>query len=121
MQWTYIDDYGRRYRVGLYHGDRSGHLMVYCNSRVLVIDFNVLTDKKYSFLINDDLLDLHVERQNNKFAYAFEVDKKANTPGNRRRRKLSKRHLVQSLLFAAALILALAVVAFFMLGGMQYF
>ena len=121
IQWIYVDDYGRRHKVGLYHGDRSGHLMIHCNSRVIVIDFNVFSDKKYSFLINDDLWDVHVERKKNRFAYAFEIDKSADTPGNRRRRARNKRQLVMSLVVMAVLLCIIALTTFLMLGGIKYF
>ena len=52
--WTYIGDNGALHRVGLFHGDETGHLMIYCNTRIVVIDFGVTTSKNYSFFINDD-------------------------------------------------------------------
>ena len=55
MSWTYIADDGARYDVGLFHGDSTGHLLVYCNARIVVIDFSVLASKNYSFFINDEL------------------------------------------------------------------
>lgn len=121
MQWTYVDDFGRRHKVGLYHGNRTGHLMVFCNSRVIVIDFHVLSDKKYSFLINDELCDLHVERKQDRFAYSFEIDKKANTPGNQRRRARNRKHLWQSLVVMAILLLVIALATFLLLNGNEYF
>jgi tRNA A-37 threonylcarbamoyl transferase component Bud32 len=47
--WTYIRDNGALHRVGLFHGDETGHLMIYCNTRIVVIDFGVTTSKNYSF------------------------------------------------------------------------
>jgi len=121
MQWTYVDDYGQRHKVGLYHGNRTGHLMVYCNQKVIVIDFHVLSDKKYSFLINDELCDLQVERKNDRFAYSLEIDGKANTPGNRRRRARNRKDLIQALTVMAILLLIIALATFLMLNGNKYF
>ena len=121
MKWTYLDDYGRRYNVGLYHGSETGHLLIHCNGRVVVIDFNVLSTKKYSFLINDELCDVHVEQKDGRFAYGLEIDRKANTPGNRRRRKQERSNIVKGVLMVAAFLLVVAASAFFMLMGKGYF
>jgi hypothetical protein len=121
MQWTYIDDFGRRYRVGLYHG-KTGHLLIHCNARVLVIDFNVLASKKYTFFINHELCDVHVERNaDHRFAYGFEIDRKTPTPWNDKRRAWERTNLVRSLLFTALLITTIVAAAFLMLNGNQYF
>ncbi len=53
ITWTYVDDDGYSHNVGLFHGDNSGHLVVYCNSRIVVIDLKVLTSKNYSFFIDE--------------------------------------------------------------------
>ena len=120
MQWTYIDDFGRRYRVGLYHG-RTGHLLIYCNARILVIDFNVLSSKKYTFFINHELCDVLVERNDNRFAYGFEIDRKTRTPWNDRRRAWERTNLYRSLLFTALALGAIVAMAFFILGANPYF
>ena len=116
MQWTYLDDRGGRYNVGLYHGSATGHLMIHCNGRIVVIDFNVFTNKKYSFLINDELCDLHVENNDGAFAYGLEINKDANTPANMRRKKRDRSDWIQSLLCAALLFSAIGLCVFFVLG-----
>ena len=116
MHWTYLDDYGGRYKVGLYHGKQSGHVMVLCNGRVIVIDFNVFESKKYSFLINDELCDLHLERVDNRFSYGLEIDRKADTPANARRRKRNRTDWIQSLVCAAIMFAIIGISVFFVLG-----
>lgn len=94
--WAYTGGSGRQYVVGLYHGTESGHLMVYCNLSVIYIDFSVLQNWKYSFFIEDDLLELKIERRDNDFHYGFDVDRKADTPKNRERKareKTEKRYM----------------------------
>ena len=116
MQWVYLDDCGGRHKVGLYHGSQSGHVMVHCNGRVIVIDFNVFNTKKYSFLINDELCDLHLERTDNRFAYGLEINKKANTPANARRRMRARSGWIKSLLYAAIMFGVIGMSVLFMLG-----
>lgn len=112
IRWTYVDDYRRKYHVGLYHGDRTGHLVIHCNSRILVIDFHVRDTKKYSFFINDELFDVHVERQNGKFAYSFEIDEHTRTPRNLRRKKVNRSELIKTVALALSVVAALALVFF---------
>lgn len=118
MTWTYVDDYGTSHKVGLFHGDHSGHLLIYCNTRILVIDFNVLQNKKYSFFINDELFDIHIERTDDHFSYGIEIDRKADTPRNHRRRKRERANLVQLAAISVTLIAVISLMVYF---SMHYF
>ncbi len=113
--WTYIDDNGYRHRVGLFHGDHTGHLMIYCNTRIVVIDFSVRTSKNYSFFINDELCDIAVEEHDGKFLYGFKVDEITDTPRNRGRRKMIRAEHRQTLILALCFLLALAILVFLLL------
>lgn len=73
LHWNYTNNLGQRYVVGLYHGTQSGHFIAYCNSAVIIIDFNVKNSKSYSFLINDELAQIKIEQQNGGFTYDFDV------------------------------------------------
>lgn len=94
------------------HGAKSGHLLIYCDAKILLIDFNVLDNKTYSFFIDDQLCEIEVERQGNQFLYGFEINKKADTPRNRQRKKLEKRNLIQSGLMLLGLIALVALTVF---------
>lgn len=72
--------------MGLYHGDRTGHVMIHCNLRVVQVDFSVKDSKMYSFFIEDELCEIILEKKNGVFGYEFRVNKKADTPRNRIRR-----------------------------------
>ena len=110
MSWTYIADDGARYDVGLFHGDRTGHLLVYCNARIVVIDFSVLASKNYSFFINDELCDLVIEEKDGKFLYGFQVDEGTATARNRGRRKMLRTEVRQSLLIGFLFILIILMI-----------
>lgn len=105
MTWTYIADDGVRHNVGLFHGDNTGHLLVYCNSRIVVIDFGVVASKNYSFFINDELCDLVIEEKDGKFQYGFKVDEVTDTARNRGRRKMMRTEVRQTLLIGFLFIL----------------
>lgn len=110
MTWTYIADDGVRYNVGLFHGDNTGHLLVYCNARIVVIDFSVLSSKNYSFFINDELCDLVIEEKDGKFLYGFKVDEVTDTARNRGRRKMIRTEVRQSLLIGFLFILIILLI-----------
>ncbi len=88
--WAYTSSSGRQYVVGLYHGQESGHLMVYCDLRIIRIEFGVLDTYMYSFFIEDELLELKIERQGTGFKYLFEVNRQVDTPRNRARKIAEK-------------------------------
>lgn len=117
MTWTHIADDGSLHKVGLFHGNTTGHVLVYCNARIVVIDFNITMSKKYSFFINDQLFDLEIEEKDGKFAYGFASDQLADTPYNLARRK-AERKQIRIVIFIAIgflLLILLALYLFFTL------
>ena len=41
FSWTLLDDFGKRYEIGLYHGDRSKYVLIYVNKKSIVVDFSI--------------------------------------------------------------------------------
>ncbi|MEL7119571.1 MAG: hypothetical protein AAFO07_09025 [Bacteroidota bacterium] len=85
QNWTYISGSGHRYNVGLYHGNPSGHVVVHCNNQVTLIDFNVNDTKAYSFFIEEELLELKINKEENQFQYDFIVSEKKEAPKQKER------------------------------------
>ena len=113
MNWVYLDNRGGRHRVGLYHGDQSGHVMLHCNMRVVQIDFSVKETKMYSFFIEDELCEVTLEVQpDGRFGYDFQVNKNVDTPRNRERKADNRRDNRQVAWFVAGFVALLAVVFF---------
>lgn len=94
------------------HSPKSGHLLVYCNSKIILIDFHILENKSYSLFIDEQLCEILIEKHGEDYQYGFEINTKADTPLNRARKKMEKKHLMQSLLFAGGLILMVALFSF---------
>lgn len=69
--WTYYDPSHGKQTVGVYHGDDSGHVVVYCNNRVVMIDFKVKQSKSYSFYINKCLIELNLKKTDESFDHDF--------------------------------------------------
>ena len=71
-RWTFYDPNQGTQTLGLYHGDKSGHVMIYLNQKVVIIDFEVHQSKSYSLMLNQSLLELKLNKDNGKFLYKFE-------------------------------------------------
>jgi len=100
--WTYAAGDGKNYHVGLFHGNRTGHVLIYCNANIVAIDFSVFESKKYSFFIDDELCGIHLDRRGDEMFYFFEIDKVSDTPRNRVRHQLERRYFKQMWLAMAA-------------------
>lgn len=97
MQWVLCADAGRRHNIGIYHGDRTGHLLIYCNDNIVAIDFDVHKNKSYAFFIDNELCNVTVEKGEDGFSYGLEIDKKTETPLNLARKEqhtIDKRNLL---------------------------
>ncbi|HNE28113.1 MAG TPA: hypothetical protein PKL15_04510 [Saprospiraceae bacterium] len=117
FSWIYLDNAGGRHRVGLYHGDRSGHLMIHCDMRVMQIDFAVKDTRVYSFFIEDELCEVGIYKEKEGFSYDFKVNKEVDTPRNRLRRAEEKRNRG----YMAALIVGLLVVISAGFFGLEWY
>ena len=113
QQWTVPGYGGRKYRVGMYHGEDSGHLMVHCNNRIMLIDFVVTDSKNYSFFLDQELFELYLMRDNGSFSYDLRHNEDVDTPHNIRReqdKKTSRWRLIAAgillVIFAIAGIIA---------------
>ena len=64
--------------------------MAYVDQKVIIVDFNIRDSKDYTFFINDELCAIKLERKKDQMHYHFEIDKHADTPRNRARKKIEK-------------------------------
>jgi len=110
FHWTYVDDYGKAHQVGLMHGARTGHVLVHCNTKIILIDFKVLQSKTYSLFIDEELCEISIERKDNQFLYGFEINKDVDTPLNRSRKAEEKKHIWQGVLFFGGILLSVAII-----------
>lgn len=74
----------------MYHGEDSGHLMVHCNNKVMLIDFGVTDTKNYSFFLDQELFELQLTRENGNFSYNLKHNEEIDSPHNRRREQEKK-------------------------------
>ena len=117
FNWTYLAPNGGKHNVGIFHGDKTGHVLVYVNSKVTLIDFKVKESKSYSIFIEEELCEINIEKRRTGFAYSFDINREADTPTNLLRREQNKKHLKQGIGFVAGLLLLVAITMF----GFSYF
>ena len=116
-QWTFLDNERRRHNVGIAHSPKSGHLVVYCDARVVLIEFQVLASRTFPFFIEDELCKLSVEGSRLKgFTYDFHIDTEVDTEVNRLRQEADRRRRRST--WIRALTLALIGVVF--VGSIAY-
>ncbi len=85
--------------------------MVFCNKKIVVIDFHVLKTKTYTFFIEDELCNLEVELKDDRWYYGLKIDEKTTTPRNIIRKKEHKKNLITSLIIMSFVILIISTVS----------
>ena len=113
VNWIYLDDYSKRHAVGMLHGEETGHLLIHVNSNIIVIDFHVLEDKKYSFFIQGELCEVSINKEEEQFSYSFVINDQIRTPRNIELKRMDRRDLYISLFvmggFFTAIIIAVLI------------
>ncbi len=101
MQWIFAADSGLQYRVDLFHGERSGHVLVTVNDKVSLIDFFVRDNKDYTLMLEEEVFRLEIERTPDGFRYGFTMDEGIDTASNVRKRRLRRRQYAIAILSLA--------------------
>ncbi len=53
----------------MYHGEESGHLIIFVNGEIIQISFKQLETKNYTFMIENQLIELGISEENGQFSY----------------------------------------------------
>jgi hypothetical protein len=120
--WTLIDNQSRPQKVGLYHGDSSGHLVIYCNMKMVQVDFNVKESRTYSFFIEDEFCEVSIiKTKDGRFEYACTINKTVDTPLNQARKVVKKKENVRLRWFGlgTGILLAALLTLMFYYDGVQ--
>lgn len=117
FQWRVLGSLGTYFHIGVYHGADSGHLVVHCNSKVLLVDFGVKEPRQYPFFLDDELYELHIVQDGSGYRYNLVHNREVDSPINRK--KQAERKYDRWLMKAgvAALVL-LVLVGFFVASQM---
>lgn len=85
FQWRVLGNRGTYFHIGVYHGVDSGHLVVYCNSKVLLVDFGVKEPRQYPFFLDEELYELHIVQNGRAYGYQLVHNGEIDSPINRKK------------------------------------
>ncbi len=102
---------GEHYTLGLYHGEETGHLVVYLNNEIFLIDFNILEEKNYNFFIGNEFMKLTICPHNNSYKYLLNVDTETPTPLNAALKKSKNQD--ENLLLTGLILTSILLIIFF--------
>lgn len=106
-RWIYIAEGGSRSTIGIIHNASKGQFMIYCNKKIVLVEFKLYESKQFTFFLNDELFKIDVIKTGNTYDYAFKVDLDAKTPLNEERTQLKKTTFKKSII---AIVASLAIV-----------
>ena len=107
-QWSFQDGFGRYHNVGFYHGQDSGYFMLFINDKITIIDYHIIGDKSYSFMIGNRLLELSINLSDKGYLY----DLKDTTPIPKYHVLEKWRDILSAVMMVASLVYVLGTVAF---------
>lgn len=111
--WTFVGA-GKTTSVILKHGIDSGNLVIFCNMKIMLIDYDVFDKANYKFFIDEEFCEIKVWKRKGKFNYQFDVLDDVDTPLNKKRKEHSDHLFNKTVIKAFA---ALGIVAFLLLLG----
>lgn len=115
--WKVSNDSGLDYDVSVYHGDQSGHLLIYSGKEILHIDFEIKSDKLYSFMLGDQLYQLHIEFGLGRPRYTLSNIASRKVVQEWSQENFPAKHKVQALIFVLVVIIFVALfIIIFKLG-----
>jgi len=117
LSWTLLDDFGQQYEIGLYHGDRSRHVLIYINRKPIVIDFNIKENKQYSFYVGHELCEMKIEKENDRYSYSFVTNLEINTPLNLARKEQSRKYFIFIIVIGVILLLSILSLTYWILNN----
>ena len=89
LSWSITGHTGHIYRLGLFHGDDTRHVVVHCNDSVVAIDFDVQASKTYSVFLGQELCEVSIDHTGGaNFSYDCRINRKVSTPLNQKRNKI---------------------------------
>ena len=116
--WNITGHQGRNYTLGLFHGDKTQHVVLHCNERVVQIDFGVRESKTYSVFLDQELCEVSIDHTGgNQYDYTCRINHDAKTPLNllRKSHRASQSRMERTRMVVAGCVVLLVV--FFLIGS----
>ncbi len=118
--WNITGIQGNTFKLGLFHGDDTGHVVVHCNDKVVAIDFSIREAKTYSLFLDEELCEISIDPNTvNSYDYTCRINTEVKTPLNEERKKLrADQSRVENMRFAAAAVVTVLIVLFLVASAM---
>ena len=116
--WNITGHQGTSYKLGLFHGDKTQHVVLHCNDRVVQIDFGVRESRTYSVFLDHELCEVSIDHTGgNSYDYSCRINHEVQTPLNKLRKshRDSQSRMERTRMVVAACVVMLVV--FFLLSG----
>ncbi len=113
--WTYSNTFGQQFNIGLYHGTKSGHVIVYCNRSIILIDFSISKTKKYSFFIGEEFIELDLQRKESTkedFNYSLKINEELTTSQNKIRKERNRKNNLLAAFLGVAFFLTIGITCY---------
>lgn len=59
------------YSIDMYHGEDSGHLILFVDSQIVMIKFNQKANHKHSFIIDNQILEFEIKEKDQNYKYSL--------------------------------------------------
>ena len=116
FSWTLLDDFGKQYEIGLYHGGCSKHILIHVNRKLIVVNFNVEETKKYSFYVGHEFCEMKLQEDNDQFSYSFISNHDVDTSLNLARKQQSRKYFIFLIVLGIALLLFILRLSYWMIA-----
>lgn len=111
--WNITGHRGNNYKLGLFHGDKTQHVVLHCNDKVVQIDFEVRESKTYTVFLDHELCEVSIDHTGgNHYDYSCRINHEAATPLNQLRKshRDEQSRLEKTRVIIAACVVLLVVV-----------
>ncbi|MBK8669568.1 MAG: hypothetical protein IPN89_08905 [Saprospiraceae bacterium] len=113
--WKYKLPDTDEYTVSLYHGDTSGHILLYVGQEIVKIDFSVAEDRSYSFYLGKELFELNIKITKGRIRYLLHNKETNKTIPVYQDLNTRKRHLYKSIVLLLIFLILISLVLHFLM------
>lgn len=115
--WNITGNFGNAYKLGLFHGEKTHHVVVYCNNSIVAIDFGVKKSKTYTVFLDQQLCEVSIDYTGGEnFTYGCRINYDVETPLNLQRKKQREEEERSDRIRLFAAVAVLVIIVAFLVG-----
>ena len=112
QSWNITGHRGNHFKLGLFHGAKTQHVVLHCNDKVVQIDFGVRESKTYTVFLDQELCEVSIDHTGgDRYDYSCRINHEAETPLNQLRKdqRSTQSRLERTRMTVAACVVMLVV------------